>query len=346
VLKKWKHDKGGYFLKIGIPRALLYYDYFPMWETFFKKLGHEIVVSSSTQKNIVNHGIAFCVDDACFPVKLFHGHVADLIGKVDMVFIPRLISINQEEFICPKFIGLPEMIKSSINGLPPIIILDLNLYKSRQDLIKAYIDLGKKVGATSREAILAFREAALAQERYESMLKSGKTPLDIIEPKNDKGERVNDNRTIAVIGHPYLIFDRHASMNIIDKIRQKGYDVIVPENVSDGQIEESVSFLPKKLFWSYGKRLLGSSIFLLKNRKVEGMIFVSSFGCGIDSFMGELIQRFNEREWKIPYTVITLDEHTGEAGFETRLEAFLDMIKWREKDDNYISSHGASLYIY
>ena len=332
-------------MKIGIPRALLYYNYFPMWETFFEKLGHEIVVSSSTQKNIVNQGVASCVDDACFPVKLFHGHVMDLIGKVDMIFIPRLVSISQEEFICPKFIGLPEMIKSSINGLPPIIILDLNLHKSRQGLIKAYINLGKKMGATSREAILAFREAILMQGRYESMLKSGKTPLEIIDSQNED-ERINSSRTIAIIGHPYLIFDRHASMNIIDKIRQKGYNVVVPENISDEQVEESVSRLPKKLFWSYGKRLLGSSIFLLENRKIDGMVFISSFACGIDSFMGELIQRFNEREWKIPYTMITLDEHTGEAGFETRLDAFVDMIQWREKDDNYLSAHGASLCIY
>lgn len=332
-------------MKIGIPRALLYYDYFPMWETFFKELGHEVVVSTQTQKDIVNLGVSSCVDDACLPVKLFHGHVINLIDKADMIFIPRLVSISQGEFICPKFIGLPEMIKNSIKGLPPILILDLNLHRSADNLVKAYVDMGKKLGANSRKAILAFRSASSKQKEYEFKLKSGQTPLDIINSRLSN-RATKGSGVIAVIGHPYLIFDSHASMNIIGKLREKGYKVIVPENVTDEQIEKYVSTLPKKLFWTYGKRLLGSSLFMLENKKIDGMIFVSSFGCGIDSFMGELIQRFNERNWKIPYTTITLDEHTGEAGFETRLEAFLDMMKWREKGDSYVPTYGTSLHIY
>lgn len=332
-------------MKIGIPRALLYYDYFPMWETFFEELGHEVVVSTPTQKDIVNLGVSFCVDDACLPVKLFHGHVINLIDKVDMIFIPRLVSICQGEFICPKFIGLPEMIKNSIKGLPPLLILDLNLHRSTDNLIKAYVEMGKKIGANSRKAIQAFRSASLKQKEYEFRLRSGQTPLEIVNSRLSN-RTIKGGGVVGVIGHPYLIFDSHASMNIIEKIREKGYKVIVPENVSDEQIDKYVSKLPKKLFWTYGKRLLGSSLFMLDNKKIDGMIFVSSFGCGIDSFMGELIQRFNGRKWKIPYTTITLDEHTGEAGFETRLEAFLDMMKWREKGDSYVSTYGSSLYIY
>jgi len=316
-----------------------------MWETFFEELGHEVVVSTPTQKDIVNLGVSFCVDDACLPVKLFHGHVINLIDKVDMIFIPRLVSICQGEFICPKFIGLPEMIKNSIKGLPPLLILDLNLHRSTDNLIKAYVEMGKKIGANSRKAIQAFRSASLKQKEYEFRLRSGQTPLEIVNSRLSN-RTIKGGGVVGVIGHPYLIFDSHASMNIIEKIREKGYKVIVPENVSDEQIDKYVSKLPKKLFWTYGKRLLGSSLFMLDNKKIDGMIFVSSFGCGIDSFMGELIQRFNGRKWKIPYTTITLDEHTGEAGFETRLEAFLDMMKWREKGDSYVSTYGSSLYIY
>lgn len=316
-----------------------------MWKTFFEILGHEVVVSASTQKDIVNKGVASCVDDACFPIKLFHGHVVDLIDKADVIFIPRLISISQGEFICPKFIGLPEMIKNSIKGLPSILTLDLNLHKPGENSIKAYIELGKKLGASPRLASIAFRKASEKQDEFETILKLGKNPLEIIDSKQ-KIEYTKNNGTIGIVGHPYLLFDQYASMDIINKIKIRGYNVIVPENISTQQIEESVSRLPKKMFWSYGKRLLGSGIFLLENQKVDGMIFISSFGCGIDSFMGELIQRFNERTWKIPYTVITLDEHTGQAGFETRLEAFLDMMKWRKENGNYISAYGTSIHIY
>ena len=80
-------------------------------EEFFEMLGYKTVVSNNTSKLILDNGVMNCVDDACLPVKLFHGHVIDLLGRADVIFIPRLISINPGEFICPKFIGLPEMIK-------------------------------------------------------------------------------------------------------------------------------------------------------------------------------------------------------------------------------------------
>ena len=107
----------GQGLNIGIPRALLYFDYFPMWQTFLNYLGFSIIISPPTTKDILNIGVSLCVDDACLPVKLFHGHVAYLKEKVDVIFVPRLVSVAPGEFICPKFIGLPEMIKNSIENL-------------------------------------------------------------------------------------------------------------------------------------------------------------------------------------------------------------------------------------
>ena len=73
----------------------------------FKGLGFETVISSPTNKEILNKGVSLCVDDACLPVKLFHGHVADLVGRVDVIFIPRLISISPGEFICPEIYRPP-----------------------------------------------------------------------------------------------------------------------------------------------------------------------------------------------------------------------------------------------
>jgi len=84
-------------------------------------LGLEVVLSSPTNKEILKQGLEFCVDDACLPIKIFHGHVADLIGKVDMIYIPRIISIEPKEYICPKFLGLPDMIRNSISNIPHIV---------------------------------------------------------------------------------------------------------------------------------------------------------------------------------------------------------------------------------
>ena len=129
-------------------------------------------------------------------------------------------------------------------------------------------------------------------------------------------------------------------MDLIKKIQNKGYNVKVPSNVPDKKIEENIMDIPKRMFLSYGKRMLGSGIEWLKCDEVDGIIFLSSFGCGIDSFIEELIRRYNAREYKLPYAVFSLDEHSGQAGFETRLEAFLDMMEWRNRIGHNFSAHG------
>jgi len=329
-------------LKIGIPKALLYYTYYPLWKNFFEMLGYKTVVSNNTSKLILDNGVMNCVDDACLPVKLFHGHVIDLLGRADVIFIPRLISINPGEFICPKFIGLPEMIKSSIKELPEVVVADCNAHRNIRNAYMAYINTGKKLTGSSSLALKAFRLASSRQQAYNRILKLGGTPLDILEMNRVQDIR-NDKGVIGLIGHPYLLYDQYVSMNIVAKLRDMGYRVVVPENIEDVKIEEICNRLPKKLFWSYGKKLLGSGIAMLENNNVDGIVLLSSFACGIDSFILELLHRYNRRQYGIPYTLITVDEHTGHAGFNTRLEAFIDMIEWRRAHEGNLSSYGASV---
>jgi predicted nucleotide-binding protein (sugar kinase/HSP70/actin superfamily) len=110
-------------MRVGIPKGLLYPDFRVMIETFFKELGQDIVVSPDTNRAILDLGVNCCVDEACLPVKVFHGHVRWLKdnGNCDMIFIPRIMRLRKNESICPKFCGLTEMIKYSIPDLPPLI---------------------------------------------------------------------------------------------------------------------------------------------------------------------------------------------------------------------------------
>jgi Uncharacterized protein conserved in bacteria len=123
-------------IRIGIPRALMYYEYFAVWKTFFESLGAEVIESDKTAKDIFDAGIKAAVNDLCLPVKLFHGHVLNLAGKADFIFIPRLKSVKKGEYICPKISGLPELVKFSLPGLPPIIDAEVNLRKSARSLKK------------------------------------------------------------------------------------------------------------------------------------------------------------------------------------------------------------------
>ena len=90
-------------------------------------------------------------------------------------------------------------------------------------------------------------------------------------------------------------------------------------------IEEGLASLPKSLFWSFGRRQLGAINHLLAAGRCRGVIHATAFACGPEALVGELIEREAAR-WRTPLLRLHLDEHTGEAGFLTRLEAFLDMI--------------------
>ena len=95
--------------KVGIPRALLYYNYYPLWKVFFEELGAEVVLSELTNKKILDDGVYCCVDDACLPMKVFHGHAVHLKDRVDYLFVPRLISVE-------KTVYMPEILRPSRYG--------------------------------------------------------------------------------------------------------------------------------------------------------------------------------------------------------------------------------------
>jgi predicted nucleotide-binding protein (sugar kinase/HSP70/actin superfamily) len=337
-------------VKVGIPRALLYYHYFPLWKGFFEALGAEVVVSSRTTKGILNKGISRTVDDACLPIKLYLGHVENLRDKVDYLFVPRLVSVERNEFTCPKFLGLPDMVRHNFKNLPQLINVDIDLNKKNRNLIKGIIEVGKIFTDNPLKIFLAYNKGLKEWKIFKNYLTRGMTPVEAIKAIQ-KGEmaidRVKPARlTIGLIGHAYNLYDDHINMNVIQKLRKMGVKVVTPENVPEEIINQQVKTLPKKLFWTMGKHLLGSTFYFLQKPSISGIIHVTAFGCGIDSMMGELMERKTRKERDIPYMVLTLDEHTGEAGVVTRLEAFIDMIKWKEvkPSESDLSTHGQHVH--
>jgi predicted nucleotide-binding protein (sugar kinase/HSP70/actin superfamily) len=329
--------------KVGIPQGLLFYDYYPLWKEFLNGLGAEVILSSKTNKSILDDGVTSCVDEACLPVKVFHGHVIDLKDRVDYLFIPKIISIHKKEFICPKFLGLPEMVKNSIKDLPPIIDIEINLRKSNINLIKAIVNAGKYFTPNLYKIYSAYNKALYHYSKYQQLINKGVIPIDAIKIYNSFISKRNKNNkyefTVMLVGHPYNIYDEYISMNLISKLRARDIGVITPEMIDKQKSYLYSSRLPKRMFWSFGRKIVGSTFYTMEENKVDGIIYISSFGCGIDSILIDLIQR-KAAERKIPFTLITLDEHTGEAGVNTRMEAFIDMIKWRLRNEDNFSTHG------
>lgn len=329
------------YKKVGIPRGLYYYKYFPLWKTFLEELGAEITVSDATNKKILDAGVKACVDEACLPVKLFHGHVLNLVGRVDCLFIPRFTSISKNEYICPHFGGLPDTVRHTLQNLPPIIDTEVNMRKSRANSWKAALETGKWFTSDKKRIKAAYIKAVMEYRRYRTEVRQGRIPFmpgvkNTALPQN-AGERP---LKIAVIGHTYNLYDSHINMNMLQKLVKSGIQIITPDMVEERDINNNVSQLHKPMFWNFGRKALGSAFHLVESGGIEGIIYVMSFGCGIDSFVSDLMERRLRRNRDIPFILLTLDEHSGEAGLNTRVEAFIDMIRWRRDNENNISASG------
>ncbi|MGI6555206.1 MAG: acyl-CoA dehydratase activase-related protein [Bacillota bacterium] len=320
-------------LKVGIPRALFFYYYYPLWKRFFENLGAEVVVSPPTNKSIIDAGIKCAVDEACLPVKVYYGHVAALKNKVDLMFLPRLVSLERKTYICPKFMGLPDMIRSNMRDLPTVIDTTFDLSKNSSSIYRSAREVGHFLESRDRIIDQAWDDAEEYQKEFEALLYKGHLPCDVLDSL-EKGRELpvgcNMKRMcVAVMGHAYNLYDTHISMDLIRHLRNMGVKVITPDIIPTAVSDAYAERLPKRMFWTMGKRLLGSVLHYIDEGKVDGILYVEAFGCGPDSMIEDLSARYVRRDRRIPFQVLTLDEHSGQAGVMTRLEAFVDMISWR-----------------
>ena len=142
-------------MKVGVPRALSYYRYFPLWKTLLEGVGAEVVLSGPTSEGLLEKGVRQCVDDICVPVKLYYGHLMDLAGKCDRVFVSRLVSVEKAEndtYTCPKLIGLPDMVKSALEGMPPMVefVVDIQNRSLKSSVKKVGAELGAPAATVRR----------------------------------------------------------------------------------------------------------------------------------------------------------------------------------------------------
>lgn len=295
-------------IKVGIPKGLLYYKYYPFLHYFFRELGGEIITSCDTNKEILDLGVKYSVDEACLPVKIFHGHTAYVKDKCDILVIPRIMQLEKKEFICPKFCGITEMVVNSIPSLPRVTSVPIYAVPRRR-LYSWALETGLNITKDKKAIVMALNTAIEKQKNF-----------------NIGFEGWNYPRKVALIGHPYNIYDEFTNMNVVGKLRNLEIGVVTEEDVEDENINREVERLYKRPFWTFARKSYGTGAYLAEKRLVDGIIYVSSFGCGIDSVIVELLR---ERIGDFPLLVLKIDEHTGEAGVDTRIEAFADMLERR-----------------
>lgn len=321
-------------IRIGIPRALMYYQFAPLWEEFFRNLEMEPVTTDLTNKRVLDEGCTHVVDEACLPVKVFFGHVAQFKDiEVDYVFVPRMISVEKKAYICPKIMGLPDMLNAAKLDIPTVINPIFNNVSSNMTQ-KFLWEISEYLGVNKRQVRNAWRKAQIEQNKYEEQMCQVKQLSELGKINGD------GNLTILILGHNYNIYDDYLNFNIHKRLKEYGCRIYYPESFSKRCLYDSLKVLPKNLFWTYGRMLLGSALCFSQMEGTKGVIILTSFGCGIDSFIDNMVMRYLNKE-NIPYLNLVIDEHTGEAGVITRLEAFLDMIRWRWiNNEGHLSSHG------
>lgn len=315
--------------KIGIPRALLYYKYFPFWKVFFESLGFEVVVSDKTTQEIMQEGNRYAIDEICIPLKLYYGHIKSIFKKKpDYIFIPRYVSTSYDTYMCPKFLSLPDLIRATINNLPPILEMVVDM-KKKPMFYSAY-ETGKQLDKPLGLIKISYGKAVDSYRSFLDAMQKGLTfekALTLMErrvlPEKDTDET---RAVIAVIGHAYNIFDSFVNMDILKKLQEMQVRTILLENLPSHIFNGRTSISRTlKNYWGNEEEILSALNYLFEQKFVDGIIFLCSFCCGPDSLIDEITTR-NARSIGIPYICVVLDEHAGQTGLITRIESFIEMV--------------------
>mgnify|MGYP006278667717 CR=1 FL=1 len=325
--------------KVGIPRALHYYRFYPFWKVILEELGANIISSPPTNKKIVQEGVQHGYGELCIPLKVYYGHVFHLIEnhpELDYLFVPRYVSETKEGYFCPKFISLPDVVKI-LPGAPEILNFEVNVKEFPITL--SAIELGKQLGKTREQSLRAYEKAKKFYNKYLDFLRDGadvnyalrlvrrEKPLKL--PKKETEGEI----TLLLLGHEYNLFDTYMNLDFQNKLREMGAEVLSLRNMPK-EVFETPVVVNRKLqnYWSHEEEIMQAiRYFLTKGREeIDGVIFLISFACGPDSIISELIMR-DMKVVRLPYLSIIMDEHTGDAGLKTRIGAFVEMIKRKKK---------------
>jgi predicted CoA-substrate-specific enzyme activase len=311
--------------KIGLPRVLHFFDFYPFWRALFESLGYQIVTSDISSQRIVEQSLELFSAETCYPIKMVYGHIANLIDKkVDAIFLPSLIKVAEEKedmshaaYICPYVQSISSSLRARFDFAEAgVRFIDPTLmFSFDPEELKARLrPLGETLGISENEMKSAVGVALKAFGVYrQALIDEGKTVLADIKP---------DEKALVIISRPYNGFDRRLSLEIPSKIRDLGYKVIPADFLPDDDSSEDMG----NMYWRYGRRILRAGNFI-RNHPNLYAVYLTSFGCGPDSFITHFFRKNMSGK---PYLQLEIDEHSADAGLITRCEAFIDSLRFYE----------------
>ncbi|MCI8699591.1 MAG: hypothetical protein HFF29_10900 [Oscillospiraceae bacterium] len=302
-------------IKIGLPRAMLYYRYRVLWQTFFQELGMETVVSPPTDREILERGTALAIDEACLSLKIYLGHVAALVGRCDYILVPRVSNFGRQRAMCTRFEALPDLAANVFrDSRQRFLSYDVDEEMKKVGEEDALVELGKSLGASAKAAKKAYKTAKKAElshhkervQRYEQQYK--KTDMKVL-----------------IAAHSYVAEDPYMGRMVSDYLKKAGVVPVRADMVDrEAALKHSREISPT-CKWEISREILGGVA--IHQNDVDGIILLSAFPCGPDAMVNELIMR---RVKGVPMLELVLDSQSGTAGVETRLESFIDIIRFQK----------------
>ena len=315
---------------IGIPRVLNMYEDYPFWFTFFTKLGFKVILSEKSTRKTYENGIeSMPSESVCYPAKLSHGHIEELISKgIKTIFYPCIPYSRKEyekadnKYNCPIVISYSEVLKNNVENLNKIKFINPFLPFEKEMLAKKILELDefKEYNFTKKELLEA---ATAAENEYQNckndIRNKGKETVEYIKKNNLKG--------IVLAGRPYHI-DPEINHGIDTLITSLGLCVLTEDSISD-KVE------PKRPLrvvdqWVFHARLYAAADFVGKNDNLE-LVQLNSFGCGVDAVttdqVEEILSSFNKM-----YTLIKIDEVNNLGAVKIRIRSLLASMTKRLND--------------
>ena len=336
-LHAWKRDflaslrpVSGSRGKIGIPMALSTYEFAPLWYALFTALGFEVHFSKQSTRATYEKGqFTIPSDTACYPAKIMHGHIQELIENgIGTLFYPGLTynvdeGASDNHYNCPVVAYYAELLNGNIEALQTVRFLYPYLsINSQKDLVRTIYpslhDLDRSI--TKAEVKRAVADGFAAYDAYKAQVREQGEKAIAYARKNGK-------RIMILAGRPYHI-DPEIGHGIDKLASTLGFVVVSEDGVCHLSPVQYVKVLDQ---WTFHARLYRAAAYAAEHEDTE-LVQLVSFGCGVDAITSDEVRSILERNHKY-YTQIKIDEITNLGAVKIRLRSLLGALE--EKGRGY-----------
>ena len=316
--------------EIGIPRVLNIYDSYPFWFTLLTKLGFRVIISDDSSKKLYEKGIdTISSDSICYPAKMVHGHIINLIEKgVKTIFYPCVIFEEKEDkkaqnqFNCPIVISYPEVIKNNLDILKEKninMIIPFFSMASKEVLYKTVYEEFEKFGVDRKEVEEAVDAAW--EERYNFRRDMQNKAKEVMAWLKETGKT-----GIVLCGRPYHN-DKEIHHGIPNIINSFGIAVLTGDAVASlTSLEDGLRVIDQ---WTYHSRLYRAATFVGKHPNLE-LVELNSFSCGLDAVTTDQVQEILSNYGKV-HTLLKIDEVSNMGAVRIRIRSLLAALQDKKK---------------